>query len=64
MNDKKNKGTEAINHLIQIGEIIVEVIIPKVVKWNIGIVIGKQDKITYLKDPSVAGTFFSYEPDY
>ena len=64
MNDKKNKGTEAINHLIQIFEIIVEVIIPKVVEWIIGIIIGKQDRITYLKDPSVVGTFFSYLPNY
>ena len=64
INDKKDKRTEATNHLIKIVKIMVEVIIQKVVEWIIGIVIGKQDKITYLKDPSIAWTFFSYSRDY
>ncbi|MCK4358500.1 MAG: hypothetical protein KAW92_07120 [Candidatus Cloacimonetes bacterium] len=62
MNDKKSKRTEVFYHLIQIDEIMVEIIIPEFVEWIIGIVIGKKDRITFLKSPTVAGTFFSYLP--
>ena len=62
MNEKKDKRTEESNHLIQING-MAEIIIPEFVEWIIGIVIEKQDRITYLKDPTVAGAFFSYAPN-